>query len=415
MELQKFKNYYHALVARMFVTLYGNPSRKIKVIGVTGTDGKTTTSSLIHHILTTAGKRASLITTVSATIAGTEYDTGFHVSTPHSSMIQYYLKKAVDAGDEYFVMETTSHALDQNRVLGVEYYISALTNITHEHLDYHKTYDRYVDAKCKLLTQSLFTVINRDDRSFAEIKKRGLIDRNTFSYGIQARAPQAQPPDIVLDIEKMIGSRLTEFNQYNYLAAYGVCTLLGLHPDDIVPGLASYTPPEGRLKTIQNKPFTVMVDFAHTPNSIGMLLRDLRKTIVSTGQSGRLVHIFGSAAKRDVNKRPVMGQESARHADLIILTEEDYRDEDPVLISREIAKGIEKEGFSEVDHYSFGKKKKTYTILPNRREALERAAAIAMPGDIIVSTGKGHEKSLCRGSIEHPWDESRAWNEILGK
>ena len=168
---QTFKNIYHFFQAVIANIYYGFPSRKLKVIGVTGTDGKTTTTHLIYHILKTAGKKVSMVSTVYAKIGAEEFDTGLHTTTPSSFLVQKLLKKAVENGDEFFVLETTSHALDQNRVFGVKYFVAVLTNVTHEHLDYHKTYKKYVDTKAKLLKQSNIVIINSDDHSFERLDK----------------------------------------------------------------------------------------------------------------------------------------------------------------------------------------------------------------------------------------------------
>ena len=169
--IQKIKNFAHFTIALSANLWYGSPSRKLTIIGVTGTDGKTTTSSLIYHILIHAAKKASLITSVSATIGNTSYDTGFHVTTPSPFAVQKFLRQAVSDGSQYFVLETTSHALDQYRVYGIKYEIGLLTNITHEHLQYHKTYEKYVRAKAKLLKWSKLGIINRDDKSYEILQK----------------------------------------------------------------------------------------------------------------------------------------------------------------------------------------------------------------------------------------------------
>lgn len=404
--IRQLKNLYHLAVAILANIVYGYPSKQIKVIGVTGTDGKTTTTSLIYHILKTAGKKVSMVSTVYAKVGEKEYDTGFHVSTPHSFTVQRFLKESVANGDEYFIMESTSHAFDQNRVYGVEYAIGVITNITHEHLDYHKTYEAYVHAKAKLLHQSKIRIINHDDQSYEPLIKELSPDEKVITYGLKQG-------DVTIDIAQKTGLKLPEFNKYNYLAAFVVCSKAGIDETTILEAMKTFMLPPGRMELMQEEPFTYIIDFAHTPQSVKVALEAVRDEYLR--DAGRLIHIFGCAAKRDEAKRPLMGFESGDKADLTIITEEDYRDEDPNKIAREIAVGLQKAGMKEVQAEVFGNGKKEYTILNNRREALEKAISIARKNDVIISTGKGHEKSLAHGSSEDPWDEQETVKELLQK
>lgn len=392
------------MVAVLANLYYGFPSKKIKVIGVTGTDGKTTTTSLIYHILTQSGKKASMVSTVYAKVGAKEYDTGFHVSTPHSFTVQRFLKESVENGDEYFILETTSHGLDQNRIWGVEFLVGVLTNITHEHLDYHKTYENYVKAKAKLLQMAKTRIINRDDMSFKKLVQ--YMNGNIVSYGLRNG-------DVKFDISKKIGIPLPEFNKYNFLAAYAACQTLGLSDEEIYSAMKSFKMPPGRMEIIQNEPFTVIVDFAHTPHSTKVALEAVHESYLKG--DGRLIHVFGCAAKRDEAKRPMMGRESGKRSDFVIITEEDYRDEDPDKIAHEVAKGLEECEFTEVDADNFGRKRRTYAIIHDRKEAIEKAISVAQPGDVIITTGKGHEKSLARGKTEHHWDEQQSVRDALEK
>lgn len=400
---QNLKNKYHLLVAIIANYWYRHPSRDITVIGVTGTDGKTTTVSLIYHILQAAQKNVSMVSTVYAKIGGTEHDTGFHVSTPHSLTVQRFLRESVDNGDQYFVMETTSHALDQNRVYGVEYAAGVITNITHEHLDYHKTYERYVQAKCRLLHQSRTRIVNREDMSFPHITKQV---SDLITYGIAEG-------DYHGDISDKIGLPLPEFQKYNYLAAFAVARELGIDTDTIYQALKTFTPPPGRIAVIREKPVTAIVDFAHTPHSLKQILSAVRHQYLSNTHHSRLIHIFGCASERDIQKRPLMGVESATYADTVILTEEDYRNEDPEAINAEIAAGLEQQGYQKVAPADFTGTKGTYTSIPDRGNAVSKAVALAADGDVIIATGKGHEQSLCRGNAEEPWNDPSALTEAL--
>ncbi|PIQ73606.1 hypothetical protein COV58_01625 [Candidatus Roizmanbacteria bacterium CG11_big_fil_rev_8_21_14_0_20_36_8] len=392
---QKLKNIYHLLVAVVANVYYGFPSRSIKVIGITGTDGKTTTSALLHHIISKSGKKSSVLTTVSAKIGKETFDTGFHVTTPNSIQVQRFLRKAVDADDEYFIMETTSHALDQNRVFGVKYLYGVMTNISHEHLQYHVTMKDYLLTKCRLLNQSETAVINADDNSFEALKSHINSGKVVLTYGLINKA------DYNLDVSTVLDFPVAKFNKYNYLAAYTVAVKLGLSKNEIISAMKSFKMPEGRMEIVYSNEFSVIVDFAHTPASIREALTAVREMY----GGGRLIHVFSAAAFRDDLKRPIMGRESGKVADLVILTEEDYRTEDPVKIAQGIAVGLEEEGFKSENANSFGDKNNKYTIIIDRYDAIKKAISIAKPKDVILLTGKGHERSLNRNGKEYPWSE----------
>lgn len=358
---QKLKNIYHLFQAVAANIYYGFPSKRIKVIGVTGTDGKTTTTHLIAHILKTAGYKVSFISSVYASIAGRDYDIGFHVTTPSSFVIQKFLRQSADNNDDYFVLETTSHALDQNRVWGISYEVGIITNITHEHLDYHKNYEEYEKIKMKLL-------------KMAKIKLK----------------PTSQ---VLKTIDEV--PNLTKFNKQNYSSAYRVCRALGLNDEKIFEAMKSFHLPKGRLEVVYDKSFKVIIDFAHTPNAFDNLLSELKKT---TKKNSRLIHVFGAAGLRDITKRPLMGEISSKYSDYIIITEEDHRTEKLEDICNQIAKGI---------------KNKPYEIISNREQAINKAIKMAKKGDVIVLTGKSHEKSLCRGKKEYHWDEHEVVRKAL--
>ncbi|MFA6080788.1 MAG: Mur ligase family protein [Patescibacteria group bacterium] len=351
---QKLKNIYHLFQAILANIFYGFPSRKLKVIGITGTDGKTTTTHLIAYILKSAGKKVSFVSSIVAE--------GFHVTTPSSFALQRLLKQSADNHDEYFVLETTSHALDQNRVWGINYEVGVITNITHEHLDYHKTYEEYSKIKSKLL----------------KISKVGI--KNT---------------DKIANIVKQIPN-LALFNQHNYSSAYTVCKRLGISDKEILKAMMTFKLPKGRVDLVYDKDFRVIIDFAHTPNALLQLLPAVRKQFLKKG--GRLIHVFGSAGLRDFAKRPLMGEASAKYSDVIFVTEEDYRTENLKKICEQIGSGI---------------KNKDYKIIVDRQEAINQAIKIAKAGDVVVLTGKAHEKSLCRGKTEEPWDEYEAVEKAL--
>lgn len=375
--IQKLKNIYHFIRALSANYWYGFPSHKLQVIGVTGTDGKTTTTHLIYHVLSSAGKKVSMISTIFAKIGKKEYDTGFHVTTPDATLIPRYLKMALDQDQKYFVLETTSHRLDQNQLAGLRFEVAVITNITHEHLDYHKTIDEYAMTKMKLIQMAKVGIVNGDD----EITRNQNLKSQIKTYGLVNKA------DYSRDFRKDIPN-LADFNAYNYLAAYAVCRELGLSKKEILPAFSSFKLPAGRIDIVYDKKFKVIVDFAHTPNAIECILETVKKQYIQG--KGRLIHVFGSAGLRDHTKRFAMGRASAKFADISYITEEDYRTEDPQKIANEIGRG-------------FGDKQ--YFVELNREKAIHAALDEAKPDDIVVITGKGHEKSLCRGKREYPWSD----------
>ncbi|MBI4066313.1 UDP-N-acetylmuramyl peptide synthase [Candidatus Gottesmanbacteria bacterium] len=386
--IRSLKGLYHWLEALVAAFWFRFPSRKLTVIGVTGTDGKTTTTTLIYEILKANGLKVSMITSVYAVVAGHTHDTGFHVTNPRGWQVQRFLREAVDHGDTHFVLEVTSHGLSQHRVDFVRFAVGVLTNVTHEHLDWHKTFHAYLQIKISLLKRARVAVINRDE---AEVYNRAsdlLRKKRVVTYGIRRDAvvsPKTHP-----FTTKLAGT----FNRYNCLAAIAATEALDVPLKVAQHALGSFTGVKGRMEVIAEKPFRVIVDFAHTPNAIDQVLKTMRKTCKK-----RLIHVFGSAALRDRTKRPLMGKASATYADIIVLTEEDYRTEDVHTIIEEIASGI-----------PVGK---LVVRLPDRDEAIAYALSEAKPGDTVIVTGKGHEKSLARGNVEYPWSDQESVKKHL--
>lgn len=386
--LRSLKGLYHLLVAMAATLWFRFPSGKLTVIGVTGTDGKTTTTTLIYEILKKAGYTCSMISSVHAVIAGKSYDTGFHVTTPNAFWIQKYLRKAVDHGDTHMVLEVTSHALAQHRVFGVRFAVGVLTNVTHEHLDWHKTFEGYLKTKLSLLRRARVAVINRDEaevynKVIAKLRRKKLI-----TYGIRRDAlitPKTHPFKT-----KLVG----EFNRYNCLAAIAATSAVGVSQEIARDAIMQFHGVPGRMEAIVDKPFMVIVDFAHTPNAIDVALKTARSMTKK-----RLIHVFGSAGLRDHTKRPLMGKASAKYSDIIVLTEEDYRTEDVNAIMDQITSGI-----------LAGKEVHRFT---NRRDAITFAVKTAQSGDTVIITGKGHERSLCRGKIEYPWSDQEEVRKVL--
>ena len=412
---QKILNLYHLVTAVVANLLFGFPSRKLRVIGVTGTDGKTTTVNMIAKILQTAGRPTAFLSTINAQIGGKMIDTGLHTTTPSPFLVQRILRQMVSAGAQFAILKVTSHSLDQYRTWGINFETAVLTNITHEHLDYHKTRTRYASAKFRLLRnaarQSEGTLIfNRDDRSYGEaaaiaaprVITFGLantasvwasdIDTNLHSARFTAHTPEGQFP-IVLNLPG-------EFNVKNALAAIAVGLRYNLQEKAITQGLAELPGLAGRMEFLQtNKDFAAVVDFAHTPNALGELLAFLRPQV-----KGRLTVVFGAAGERDRTKRPEMGAAVDQYADVVVLTREDNRSENAQKICEEIRKGIARKTDG-----------RDLFIIPDRRQAIAFALKSAKNGDLVVVTGKGHEQSLNVDGRELMWDDRRVVGEELAK
>ena len=397
---QRILNYYHLAAAVVANFIYGFPSKKLHVIGVTGTDGKTTTVNMIASVLRSGGLSVSHLSTINAQIGDEIFDTGLHTTTPSSFLLQKLLAQMVRARSEYAVVEVTSHALDQHRTWGIDFETAVITNVTHEHLDYHKTYEEYVAAKARLFRGAENKVLNADDKSYeflpsdkalayglggsAQVRAENIREELTGT-DFDAATPQGRFP-VTLHLPG-------RFNVYNALAAVSVGLIYEISVENLQKGLIGVGGIKGRLETVSSN---VMVDFAHTPNALERLLEFLRPKI-----SGQLILVFGSAGERDKSKRLLMGQVADKFADKIILTREDNRSERVEDICREISEGI---------------KSKEFKIIPDRREAIKAALRLAQgSNDLVVITGKGHEQSLNIDGRETPWDDKKIILEELAK
>jgi len=416
---------------------YDWPARKLTVIGVTGTDGKTTTSNLIYQILAAAGLKAGMVSTVNAVIGDKVLDTGFHVTTPDAHDVQRYLAKMVEAGLTHVVLETTSHGWAQYRVDACEFDIGVVTNITHEHLDQHGSYENYRAAKARLFSSLKWTlpkprgnprlaVINRDDRSFEFLDS--CVKTNKLSYGlgqgadVRAIDVKYSPSGIHFvatskDWRVAIKSNLVgAYNVSNCLAALTATIVgLGIQPEVAARGIANLPGVPGRMERIElGQNFIAIVDFAHTPNALKVTLEAVRALTLNPspdfgrgeGVRGRVIVVFGSAGLRDKEKRRMMAETSAELADLTVLTAEDPRTESLNGILNEMAAGARSKG---------GREGETFWRVADRGEAIRFAVSLARPGDIVLACGKGHEQSMCFGKIEHLWDDRVAMRAALSE
>lgn len=415
----------HFALAYLCAAFHQFPARKMTMIGVTGTDGKTTTANLIYQIMIEAGISAGIISTVNAVIGEEVINTGFHVTTPEAPDVQRYLSKMLTAGVTHVVLEATSHGLAQHRVTACEFDVAVITNITHEHLDYHGSSEAYWEAKFRLFRDLAGTgkkghgnprlaVLNLDDHSYDFLKKATSV--KTVSYSAEKKCSdisadniQPEPSGLYFDAVgrgldfpvfcHLIGA----YNVSNCLAAIAVAHYgLEIPVDTIRRGIKNLQAIPGRMEQIDlGQDFLAVVDFAHTPNALLKSLETARKLT-----KGNVLAIFGSAGLRDREKRFLMAEISADLADLTFLTAEDPRTESLEDILREMGEAVTKKG---------GVEGKTFWRIPDRGEAIKTAVRMAAPGDIVISLGKGHEQSMCFGEIEYSWDDRKAMRAALAE
>lgn len=419
-------------LAYLAAAFYQHPARNLTVIGVTGTDGKTTTVNLIYSILKAAGLKAGIISTVNAIIGDEILDTGFHVTTPESVDVQRYLAQMAFRQPEpltHVILEATSHGLAQQRVTACEFDLAVYTNITHEHLDYHKSYEAYRDAKAMLIRHLADTVeksrgnfrkaiLNRDDSSFEFLHHMAnsyLPPNHIISYGLTPEA-DFYATDVVSSIHGTQFQLKTPYksiqintpligrhNLSNCLAALSTTVAgLGIEMSVAVEGIAAMRGVEGRLENIDcGQDFMAIVDFAHTPNALKVALETVRQIT-----PGRIIAVFGSAGLRDRQKRRMMAEISAELADISIMTAEDPRTESLDRILAEMAEGMQEKGKIEGENY---------WRIPDRREALRFAVNMATSKDLVIAFGKGHEQSMCFGDIEYAWDDRTALRAAISE
>jgi len=414
-------------LAYLHAAWQGFPARQLKMIGVTGTDGKTTVVSLVHEVLSAAGHRSGMVCTTGARIGQSAYDTGLHTTTPDAPEVQAYLAKMVAEGNEYAVLETTSHGLAQHRVSACDFDVAVVTNITHEHLDFHGSREAYASAKASLFEGLAagyrkphvpkVAVLNRDDDSYERLSGLSADEHWTYGFHAESRtravsvAYEAQGSRITVSVpdpQSCSSPRLFElntplvgeFNVYNCLAAVAVGMSQALSIEAIKDGIGAMQGVAGRMERIhEGQDFVAIVDFAHTPKALEEALKAARRLTL-----GRVIVVFGSAGLRDVQKRAWMGSVAARLADKVVITAEDPRTERLDLIMKEIARGCEAEGALE---------KSDFWRIDDRAQSIAFAVRLAGEGDVVIVAGKGHEQSMCFGTTEYAWSDSDALRSAL--
>jgi UDP-N-acetylmuramoyl-L-alanyl-D-glutamate--2,6-diaminopimelate ligase len=411
---------------------YGQPSRRLTTIGVTGTEGKSTTVSLIFQLLSLLGKKAGFISTVQYSVDGTAHDNPEHQTTPEATVIHRQLAEMVDNGLEFAVIESSSHGLSPrtNRLGDVRFDVGVMTNVTHEHLEFHGTWEQYRDDKANLFRAAeKFCVVNADDPSagyFTGVTRipvfsfsasggdAGISIRNIVSTSggnrYEIHRQRSEPVGTLIE-DRLPGA----FNAGNVAAALlAVAGLLNMPIEALVPYVAQLQPVRGRMTAIDCKcncgrgcGFEVLVDYAHTPSSFEAIFPPLRARLdaIDDGGRHRIITVFGSAGERDRQKRPLQGRIASRWSDIIILTDEDPRGEPPMDILREIAAGIEPPGAWTEGRNLF--------LIPDRPAAITKAVSLAAKGDIVLLLGKGHENSIIYRDHTDRYDEIACAEEIL--
>lgn len=379
---------YHYGKAVMYGAAKGFPGKRLTVIGVTGTNGKTTTSFMIWKMLNNSGRKAGVMTTVGWGVDEI-HEQMEHMTTVDVKLLNERIKKIADAGAEYLVLEMTSHALSQHRDLGIPIDVAVMTNVTHEHLDYHKTFERYRDAKRKLFKKAKFGIINADDPSAKYFESD---TERHVTYGInygdlKAEKVKLRPDGVEYETSDglKIKTRIAgQFNVSNSLACVSVGRRLGLTDKEIADGIYALTEVEGRMVKIdEGQSFTAIMDYAHTPDAFEKLLPDMKKAT-----SGRLIVMFGSAGgRRDPSKRKPMGVIAGKYADIVVLTEEDDRDTPGEEILEMIAEGARESGKKDGENL--------IKIL-DRPSAILECCKMAKKGDTVLFLGKGNEKTIER-------------------
>lgn len=417
-------------------TLAGFPLKNVKVIGVTGTDGKTTTSTLITQMLRNSGKKVAMMTTISLDLGdgrGVQANKS-RLTTMGSRQLIENLKKVRDSNVDWLVLEVTSHALAQNRVWGIPFSVAVMTNVNHEHLDYHGTFERYRDSKKKLFTLTgknkrglQVGIVNVEDPSAelfaAEVKnpvRYGRTEGDIRAEAIKLTASGSRYKAIATDGNYDIICNLPgSFNVMNSLAAVCVGRAVGLSKKQIEEGIASLKSVEGRMARVdEGQDFEVIIDYAHTPDSFKKIFEEVKPTV-----KGKLIVVFGSAGRRDAQKRSTQGEIAGTYADVVIATEEDDRDIDGKLILEQIASGAQAAGkVLEKDLF----------LIHQREDAVEAAVTKAKKGDVVLLLGKGHEKSILTNkqgvihteddnfdeatmTVSRPYSEERVAREVLKK
>lgn len=385
---------------------YGNPSRELKLVGVTGTNGKTTTATLIYEMARLMGNKAGLLSTVRNYVDDKPYATT--QTTPDPLTINRLLREMVDAGCGYAAMEVSSHAADQHRIAGLHFAGAVFSNLTRDHLDYHKSVEAYLKAKKSFfdnLDADSFALTNIDDKTGLVMTQNTRAAVKTYSLRSEAdftgRIVESRLDGTLLslngrEVEVMFTGR---FNAYNLTAVYGASVLLGWPVDDILRCMSMLVPVAGRFQTLRSpRGYVAVVDYAHTPDAVVNVLNAIREVV---GDKAQIITVVGAGGNRDHGKRPIMAAEAARLSDRLILTSDNPRFEDPRAILADMEAGLDA-----------SQRPRTLTIV-DRREAIRTATALAQAGDVVLIAGKGHEDYQEINGVKHHFDDRETVLDIF--
>jgi UDP-N-acetylmuramoyl-L-alanyl-D-glutamate--2,6-diaminopimelate ligase len=428
----------HKLRGILAAFIYRFPANNLKTVMVTGTNGKTTTCNMIAKILEGANYRVAMATTINFKIGKREWKNKTKMTVVSPFALQKFLREAVKENCHWLVLETTSHAIAQNRIWSIKPEIAVLTNITHDHLDYHETFEEYRETKAKIFKEAKNAVINMDDKSAAYFltlqgpkkvaygtacppSQRSGVSRRESLEGERPTKPEVLAKKIILEPTGSLFTVVTpetqvainlklpgKFNIYNTLAALSVAKILKIHFGLAKEALEQIENIPGRMEKVQmGQGFSVIIDYAHTPDALEKIYATLE-----ISKRGRIIAVFGACGDRDRSKRPIMGALAGRYADIVIITNEDPYTEDPVKIIEEVASGVPR---GAIDNEGKKVEGKNFFKILDRREAIEKAFSLAQKNDIVLITGKGAEDWMVVGHEKIPWSDKKVAKELLIK
>ena len=387
---------------------YGNPSRELTLVGVTGTNGKTTTATLLYEMFRSLGYKAGLLSTVCNYIDTVKVPATH--TTPDPLHLHRLLREMVDAGCQYAFMEVSSHSAAQHRIAGLDFDGAIFTNLTRDHIDYHKTVEAYLKAKKSFfdgLPEGSFALTNIDDKSGLVMLQNTRAEKHTYSLrtmaDFKARIIESRIDGMTLEINgKTVEVMFVgKFNAYNLLAVSGATCLLGQNPDEVLRKMSLLVPVAGRFQTLHSsRGYTVIVDYAHTPDALNNVLTSIREVL---GNRGHIITVVGAGGNRDKGKRPMMAREAVNLSDRVILTSDNPRFENPNDILNDMLAGLDAE-----------QRRKTLTQV-DRREAIRTATQFANPGDVILVAGKGHEDYQEIEGVKHHFDDKEEVEKLFAE